>query len=149
MGCEELIGSLRRSADEKIRLIWSEAEDEAGTLIEKFNEKRAALREEQGKTQSTASAAEADQILAAANARARMIRLSSQKALSDRLFLLMTSCLPFLRKKGYEDIFADMAREFPPLPWHRVRVNPGDVRLAKEYFIPSVPLLIPSLTPMV
>jgi vacuolar-type H+-ATPase subunit E/Vma4 len=134
MGCEELIGALRRSADEKVRLIWKEAEDEAGKIREEASRKISELREDYVKTQSSAAGTEAEKILSAAADKARMTGLSSQKILSDRVFLLALSCLPLLRNEGYGDVFSDIARELPRFPWQRVRVNPDDRHLAKEYF---------------
>lgn len=134
MGCEELIGSLRRSADEKVRLIWKEAEDEGGKIRREVLERISELRKDCAKTEVSATGTVAEKILSAAADEARMTSLSCQKLLSDRLFRLALSCLPLLRKEGYGDTFGAIVRELPRLPWQRVRVNPEDVHLAKEYF---------------
>jgi vacuolar-type H+-ATPase subunit E/Vma4 len=134
MGCEELIGSLRRSADEKVRIIWQEAEDEAGKIKEEFRRKLSELDEESLKSQLSAAGAEAEEIMSAATDKARMIGLSSQTMLSERLFRLVSASLPLLRNSEYEDVFSAMAGELPRLSWQRVRVNPADVHLAEEYF---------------
>ncbi len=134
MGCEELIGSLRRSGDEKIRLIWEEAEAEAEKIQGEFQVKITELHADYEKTQLSAVAADAEKIISAAAGEVRKIHLSSQASLSARLLRLVAACLPLLRNEGYEDVFSSIVKELPRLPWQRVRVNPADVNLAKEYF---------------
>jgi vacuolar-type H+-ATPase subunit E/Vma4 len=134
MGSEELIGSLRRSADEKIRAIWQEAEDSAGKIREEYHRRLSEMHDQYVKSQLAAAGSEAEKIIVTATNKARLIGLSSQKTLSERVFRLVSTYLPLLRHNAYEDVFRAMVGELPRLSWQRVRVNPADVQLAGEYF---------------
>ncbi len=134
MGCKELIESLRRAADERIKLIWQETEGEAERVREEATHKLDQLRENCSRTESLAiTAAEVSAVSEAKN-RSRTYLLKAEKALSDRLFSVAHSSLPRLRNSDYRDVFEKMARELPPLAWKTVRVNLDDVGLAKSIF---------------
>jgi len=131
MGCEELIESLKKEAEEKVREIWIEAEEEAGKMRAGVSLRLEALRREN----ASGSSSEADQkVLLDAWNRARTIRLTSEDRLSARLYILAVSSLHLLRGKGYEDIFQRLALEIPPLGWHSVQVNQDDCDLAGKFF---------------
>lgn len=132
MGCEELIGSLRKEAEEKVREIWREAEEEAGKTRAGISLRLEALLHENASGLS--SEVDRMKVLLDAENRARMIRLASEDRLSARLYSLAASSLHLLRRKGYEDIFHKLVLELPPLAWHAVKVNPHDSDLAKKFF---------------
>ncbi len=139
MGCEELIASLKKEAEEKIREIWRGVEEEAGKTRTGFSLRLEALRE----ANASGNSSESDRmkILLDAQYRARTIRLISEDRLSARLYTLAVSSLHLLREEGYEDIFHKLALELPPLGWRAVRVNPDDSGLAKKYF-PGAKILV-------
>ncbi len=134
MGCKELIESLRKAADERIKLIWQEAETEAVRVKAENSQNLDHLRANCSQTESLATATAQVAAVSEANNRSRTYLLAAEKALSDRLFSIALSSLHRLRNSGYQETFGKMARELPPLPWKTVRVNPEDVGLAKSIF---------------
>ena len=134
MGSKELIESLWKAADEKIQAIRHEAEAKAEKIKEEAARRGEQLRQDHARSESAASGEYRRTQLAAANTRARDLRLAAEQALSERLREAARSTLHDLRDGNYSDIFAVMAREVPSLPWQSVRVNPGDVDLAKQHF---------------
>ncbi len=134
MGCKELIESLRAAADEKIKALRREVEQEAGKVGAETARKLEELRAAYSRQRSSTAAEKAAKILSEANTAARLIRLSAEKALSERLYSLAVESLHLLRNAGYRDVFAAFASELPRLPWKAVRVNPEDIGRAKEHF---------------
>jgi vacuolar-type H+-ATPase subunit E/Vma4 len=134
MSCKELIESLRKAADERVLLMRQEAEREAGAAKTDVARRLGQLRDDVKVKQAAARRDANAQALSAANNRAREIRLVAEKELSARLKSAAALALPALRKAGYEAAFGKMVRELPALAWHTVRVNPGDVELAGNYF---------------
>jgi vacuolar-type H+-ATPase subunit E/Vma4 len=134
MSCKELIESLRKTADERIRLLQQEAEREAGAVQADVARRLEQLRGDMDMKQAASGREAIVQALSAANNQARVIRLSAEKKLSARLQIIAASSLGALRKVDYEAAFGKMARELPALVWHTVRVNPEDVALAGKYF---------------
>jgi len=134
MGCKELIESLRRAADERIKLIWQETEGEAERVKEEVTHKLDQLRENCSRTEALAVTAAQVSAVSEAKNRSRTYLLMAEKALSDRLFSVAQSSLPRLRDSDYREVFGKMAGELPPLAWKMVRVNPEDVGLAKSIF---------------
>ncbi len=134
MGCKELIESLRRAADERIRLIWKDAEGEADKIRAEVSHRLDLLRESNSRTESLAAIAAQVAAVSEANNRSRINLLTAEKALSDHLYSIALSSLQRLRNSGYQEAFRKMAQELPPLAWKTVRVNPADVSLAKGSF---------------
>src|SRR5574340_1230475 len=134
MSCKELIDSLKKAADERIKKIWSEAEAEAGELMAGSRRRLDQLREDLERKQSLMNRERANQAVSEANRRARAVKLASEKDILDRLHAIASSCLPALRGKSYPEHFVKMVRELPRLAWQTVRVNPADVALAKKQF---------------
>jgi len=134
MGCKELIESLRRAADERIKLIWQETEGEAERVKEEASHKLDQLRENCSQTESLAAAAAQVAAVSEAKNRSRTRLLAAEKALSDRLYSAALSSLPRLRSGDYREAFGKMVRELPPLDWKMVRVNTDDAGLAKSIF---------------
>ncbi len=134
MGSKELIESLRKAADGKIRSLWREAEAEAERLRAETSRKIDEIRENDTRMLSSKAGEETEKILWDANNTARMHRLSAEKALADRAFSLALSALRRLRNEQYKEAFEKIVHELPRLAWQTVRVNPEDIGLAGEYF---------------
>ena len=134
MGSKELIESLRRAADERIKLIWRETEGEAEKVREEVTHKLDQLRENCSRAESLAVMAAQVAAVSEAKNRSRTFLLKAEKALSERLFSVALSSLPRLRGTDYREVFGIMVRELPPLEWKKVRVNPEDAGLAKSIF---------------
>ncbi len=132
MGGDELIESLRKTAEEEAGRIWRDAEEEAGRIWAGISARLEAVR--QHETAGPPSEEEAEKILRGAETRARTIRLQSEDDISRRLFSLAESSLGHLREKGCEEIFGRLVLELPPSEWLEVAVNPQDTGLAKKYF---------------
>lgn len=132
MGCEELIESLRKEADEKVREIRGEAEKDAEKVRADVSLRLEALQQDNAAGKS--SEEESAKVLLDAQNRARMTRLTSEDSLSARLYSLAASSLRILREQGYEDIFRKLVLELPSPGWRKVRVNPDDSELAKKFF---------------
>jgi len=125
MGCKELIESLRAAGDDKLKAIRAEAEQEAERIRADAARRVGALQEER--------------------ARKRAVGLRAERALADRLYRAARASLPALKNVGYQDVFSGLARELPPFTWKTVRVNPGDVALAREQFPGAEVLAEPSI----
>jgi V/A-type H+/Na+-transporting ATPase subunit E len=132
MGYEELIGSLRKEAEENVREIWREAEEAAAKIWAGVSIRLEALRQENASGRS--SGVDRLKVVLDAENRARTIRLTSENRFSARLYILAVSSLLLLRGKGYEDIFHKLVLELPPLRWQAVEVNSDDSDLAKKFF---------------
>ncbi len=134
MSSKELIESLRRSGDEKIRLLRQEAEQEAGTVRTTATARIEGLRKRYADQLSTATGEETIRALAEAANRARALKLAAEKVLSERLLSASRAALQQLRGATYPAIFEKMVLELPSLAWNLVRVHPADVNLARKYF---------------
>jgi V/A-type H+/Na+-transporting ATPase subunit E len=132
MGCEELIESLRKQADEKIREVWRKAEEEAVKIRAAASLRLETLRLDNAAGLS--SQKEIEKVFLEADNSARMIRLTSENRLFVRLYSIAFSYLGLLREKGYEDMFRRYVLELPPFGWQVVQVNPNDLGLAKKFF---------------
>ncbi len=134
MGSKELIESLRRASEDRVKQIWKETENDAGQIKAEIARKLAQLRENCARKESIAATSAQIAAVSEANNRSRTFLLTEERALSDRLFSLGRASLPCLRGADYQEIFGKLARELPPLPWKTIRVNPSDVDLAKKMF---------------
>jgi V/A-type H+-transporting ATPase subunit E len=134
MGSKELIESLRRATDERIKLIWHETEVEAEKVREEASQKLDQLRENCSRVESLTVTATQVSAVSEANNRSRTFLLKAEKALSERLYCVTMSSLPRLRHSDYSEVFGRLARELPPLAWKTVRVNPEDTGLAESIF---------------
>ncbi len=132
MGCEELIASLKKEAEGKVREIWREAEEEAGKIEAGFSLRLEALRLKNASGSS--SGEDRQKTLLNAGNRARAIRLVSEDRLSERLYVLAVSSLHLLREDGNGDIFQRLALEIPSFEWDSVKVSQNDLDIAKEFF---------------
>jgi len=134
MSSKELIESLRRSGDEKIRLLRQEAEREAEAFRTEATRKIVELRRQYEARLDAATGEETVHALAEAGNKARAIRLSAEQLLSERLLAISRTLLQQVRNDGYPAVFEKMAIELPSLAWNLVRVHPADVGLARKYF---------------
>lgn len=134
MDCDELIKSLRTRAEEKIQTIQREAKEEAALIQQEIELKIRSLREEYENTVTAESAKRAGHILSDAQNRVRLLTISNNRKLSDRLYRLTRSSLGLLRKEEYPNVFNALALELPPLSWTSVTVNPEDAAIARTSF---------------
>ncbi len=134
MGHRELIESLRREGEETINRLWSEIKAEAEKINAEASRRIEELREKYGEILEIEIKKQEDSVLSEANNRARIIKLSAEKVLSERLFPLALSSLRELRNDGYKDVFASLIKELPDMPWKDVRVNPQDTEIIREHF---------------
>ncbi|MBI5666146.1 MAG: V-type ATP synthase subunit E [Nitrospirae bacterium] len=138
MGHEELIASLRKEGEEKVRAVRDAAEVEADNIRAAAAGKIEQLREEFRKREARLTKIEEDDIISSAEKKARTIILSAEKSLSDRLFNLALICLHELRRESYENIFSALVKEIPQVKWEEVRVHSADAGMARRYFPGSV-----------
>jgi V/A-type H+-transporting ATPase subunit E len=134
MSCRELIESLRRAGDDKVRNLWEEAEAEAGRIRVEVADRIARLRADSESVQSAKAGAAIAVAVSEANNRVRARKLSAEKVLSSRLFIAAVASLQRLRDDGYPALFETLARELPLLRWRLVSVHPADIELAKRHF---------------
>jgi len=134
MGCKELIESLRKAADEKLLEIRQQAKGEVEELRREYSRRTEDIRQEQEAHLSARIRGATAGILSDAKSEALLIKLSSEKAIAERLFGVALDALKMLRGEGYERVFQALVKELPPLDWKTVRVNPADVALAGRHF---------------
>jgi len=134
MGCKELIGSLRAAGDEKLKAILVEAEQEAERIRADTARRIETLQEQHAMKHAAEAAKLSESLMAEANRTVRAIGLRTERDLAERLYAAARASLHTLRNAGYRDVFTGFARELPRFTWKTVRVNPGDVALAREQF---------------
>jgi len=134
MGHRELIESLRKEGEDNINRLWIDVQEEADRINAETSQKIEESREKYRKDQETAARKQEDSILSEAKNRARLIKLSAERAMSERLLPLAMSYLHELRNKGYKDVFTSLVKELPHTLWREVRVNPQDIGIAREHF---------------
>lgn len=134
MGYRELIDSLRKETDDKVRQLWSEAEAEAEKIRADVQTRSAHLREAYQKDLAQAVREREESVLKEVEGRVRIMKLSDEKALSERLFPIALSCLHELRSERYHDLFTALVKDLPPVQPDEVRVHPEDVQVAGEHF---------------
>lgn len=134
MGYTELIDSLRKDGEENINRLWSDAQAEADSINAGTDRRIAELREKHVRLLDAARREQEVSILADARRQARLIRLSAERDLAERLFPLALSLLSELRDSGYRDAFTSLAKELPDAAWTKVRVSPLDEAIAREHF---------------
>lgn len=133
MGSRELLAALNLRGEHKAREIWRRAEREAQQLRTEAEEQLAReagrLREDERRTaQELIREAELD-----AERTARRRRVEVKHALVERLHQEARAGLKAVRGEAYEELFAALVAELPPLTWERVRVNAADRALARKY----------------
>lgn len=134
MSGRELIESLRKAGDEKARMLRHEAEAAAEAIRTELAARLARMRADRDQDRDLAADAALSERVSEANAQARRATLIAEQALADRLFAAAVSSLRRLRDNGYPRVFEALARELPSLAWNTVRVNPGDLDIARRTF---------------
>ncbi len=134
MGCKELIESLRKAGDERIRLVRREAEQETARIRAEADSRVAKAREANERRHTAEAERQSAAILATAQAEARRIRIHAERVLADRLLATARASLISLRNVGYDDLFAGFVRELPREDWKQVRVNDEDIPLVRQHF---------------
>lgn len=129
-----MIESLRKAADDRVRLLWGETEAEAGRIHADQAKSLEQLRQGVKQKQTIMAAERISRAISEANSRARVQRLQAEKALSGRLYELALASLPQLRNGAYDALFEALVRELPPLAWQVVLVHPDDIHLARNFF---------------
>jgi len=133
MSSRELIESLRRAGEENLRQLRKNAEQEAEAAGKAAAEKISALRKRYADELAAAAEEEAHRGRAVADSRARVIRLASERELSERLLQVARASLEQLRHDDYPMVFERLIHELPALPWKTIWVHPADVALARKY----------------
>ncbi len=134
MSCKELIDSLKQTAGERVRQLWSDAEAEAGKIRAETSKKLELLRQETARKKALAETDSVNRAMSEAKSRARVLRLSAEKEIAGRLFEAAKALLPALRGRSSGAVFTELAAELPPGPWQTVRVHPADEAIAKKCF---------------
>ena len=134
MGNGEFIEALRREGEEKIRTICQEAEAEAERIRGDAAGRISLIRENLGRKHFIALKEQTGAIVLEAERETRMILLSAEKELSDRLYAVTIKALARLREERYPEVFDALAHEIPHYNWQVVRVNPHDEERARECF---------------
>ncbi len=135
MSCRELIESLRRGSDEKVRSLWQEAEAEAGRIRSGIANRISVLRENSARVRAEQENATLTAAMNDAARRSRTLKREAEKILSERLFALAAESLAAMRdEQRYPVMFEKLFLELPCLKWQMVRVHPADAALARKYF---------------
>jgi vacuolar-type H+-ATPase subunit E/Vma4 len=134
MGYQELIDSLRTEGEKKAQAIRAETRAEADKITSETAGKIKQLREEFRKKETALIMKQENDVLSAAENRARSIRLSSEELLSARLFELAGTLLHELRDARYTAVFASLVKELPPSAWTEALVNQDDAGMALVHF---------------
>lgn len=145
MGYRELMEALSLEGEERIAALRREGEAEEERLRGEAAE-RLRLRGEEYARRTRGACAEASrEILAAAEREGALLRLAAEAALAERLLAVARGSLTLLGEGESRELFGFLARELPPVPWERVRVNPADEEEARRLF-PGVEVVVdPSL----
>lgn len=129
-----LIEALRRKAAGDAAAIWQKAEADAE------NRKREAARSVEERRTVLLQQVETqrkrleDAETAAAERKARELRVTAEVSLAQRLYRLALVSLQGLRQESPQRLFAALTAELPSRSWQRVRVNPADEVLARAHF---------------
>jgi vacuolar-type H+-ATPase subunit E/Vma4 len=134
MGYQELIDSLRKEGEKKAQAFRAETRAEADKITSETAGKIKQLREEFRKKETVLIMKQENDILSAAENRARSIRLSGEESLSARLFELAGSMLHELRDARYNAVFTSLVNELPPSVWTEALVNQDDVSMTLVHF---------------
>lgn len=134
MSQEILIQDLRQKSRDRISELWREAEGKAESLRIEQEEAFALLKEENDSRLQEVERSVAAPIIFAAEKKALLVVDEALRKLSERLYALAHSMLPYVRQNEYGKIFAGLVEELPPLEWETVTVNALDEELARSYF---------------
>ena len=134
MGLEELINTLKKNEQKQIDDIWQQARTEADSLRKQIAEAIAKITEEHADQLASACRKSVRVIVAEAEMMARKKKLFAYQDLDEVLHATAINQLPKLREHGYENVFAQLAKELPDSQWEKLIVNPSDMDLAAKFF---------------
>lgn len=134
MGRRELLEALQREGRDKMAAITGMGAAEEDRLRSLAEERREELRRDHELQLELLCSDLKRTIMAGASREASLIRLRAEHALSQRLHEHALFCLKQLPGDDGERIFRALAAELPALPWHTLRVAPGDAALAATHF---------------
>lgn len=134
MGRLELLEALRREGGEAMAAITGRGVAEEDRLRTGAEERREELRREHEQQRELLCSERQRAIMAGTSREASLIRLRAEHSLSLRLHERARICLKQLTGDDGERIFRTLAAELPALPWHTIRIAPGDVALASGHF---------------
>jgi len=134
LGLEELINTLKKNEQKQIDDIWQQARTEADSLRKQIAEAIAKITEEHADQLASACRKSVRVIVAEAEMMARKKKLFAYQDLDEVLHATAINQLPKLREHGYENVFAQLAKELPDSQWEKLIVNPSDMDLAAKFF---------------
>ncbi len=134
MGLEELINTLKKNEQKQIDDIWQQTRAEADSIRKQVAEAIAKITEEHADQLASACRKSVRVIVAEADMKARKKKLFAYQGLDELLHATAINQLPKLREHGYENVFAQLAKELPDSQWEKIIVNPSDVDLAAKFF---------------
>ena len=134
MGLEELISTLKKNEQKQIDDIWQQTRAEADSIRKQVAEAIAKITEEHADQLASACRKSVRVIVAEADMKARKKKLFAYQGLDEVLHATAINQLPRLREHGYENVFAQLAKELPGSQWEKILVNPSDVDLAAKFF---------------
>ncbi|MCK4536739.1 MAG: hypothetical protein KAT93_06975 [Desulfuromonadales bacterium] len=135
MGQQELKRALVREAEERIRSLWADAEDEIAALRNKVAEQNKAADADAAKERQDALATLRAESWQRSVATERRAGLDAETLVLARLLALAGELLPALVADDREGWFAALADELPEYAWEEVRVHPDDVPHAAKAFV--------------
>lgn len=138
MDGEELLSSLQRDADTKIRAIWTETEAEAARLQAEQAAATAALLSACREQTSGDIKRRKEDVIARAQQEAARLRRAAEQDLAARLLPLAQKSLYAIGDSDAGDLIEGLSREVPSLSWEQVRVNPRDEERARGLFSGAV-----------
>jgi len=134
MGYQELVEHLRKKGEENIRHLRDMTDAEERKINEETAAKIRQLHEEHEKQIGQIKKELEEKMIPKAEMGKKVIILTAEKALSDRLFFLAGSSLYKLRDETYLKVFTSLIEELPQCKWIEVRVNPEDENMAMQSF---------------
>lgn len=137
MGYGELIESLYKECEDKIRFMWKEIETEAEKIRAEKSGRLDQIRAEYSVTLKKEVKSHEKKVLTKAGVEVRTIKLLAERALSDRLYPLAISFLHELKNEKYRVEFESLVKELPAVQWEEVCINPDDAQIAKAHFVDS------------
>jgi vacuolar-type H+-ATPase subunit E/Vma4 len=134
MSHQELIASLRKGAEEKIKAIREESRAGIEIIRAKASEEIKEKRDEYRRKEVKAVLEHERNTISEAEREGALLRLSAEKTMADRLRSLSLMNLHKLRDERYPSLFLSLVKELPPCEWEKVKVNAEDINIARENF---------------
>ncbi|NIQ96834.1 MAG: hypothetical protein GWN87_23600 [Desulfuromonadales bacterium] len=134
MSDSELIETLRYKGEQRVRALWTEAEDEAERLQTEKEARLEKAREEIAQQLEQAEQSQARERLQQALEKSREIVLDAEHVLASRCYKLAAGMLGRLGGEDRRLLLRKLAEEIPEASWARVSVNPLDRDAASRLF---------------